>query len=94
MLNEQNSEVFRLSKLTKVIEEFLRSHYLKSFGYNKRRYQDYLAAQRSSTLGNDNAAAAQGAVQEEEEEYYYDEEVPEGEESKVPPVQVSAQVTA
>ncbi len=61
-----------LVRLVKVIEEFLRNHYLKSFGYKKRLL----------VLPNDTTNAVNGIAGAEygiEEEYYYDEEVPENE---------------
>lgn len=36
-LNEQNPDQIIVKKLVKVVEEFLRNHYLKSFGFNKKR---------------------------------------------------------
>ena len=61
-LNDETSDKIFVRKLSKVIEEFLRNHYLKSFGYTKKRLEDTHrdVAHRYSV--------------EEEEEYYYDEE--------------------
>ena len=39
-INEDNPDKFPLKKLSIVIEEFLRSHYLKAFGYNKKKLDD------------------------------------------------------
>ena len=39
-MSEESSEKFLLKKLIMVIEEFLRNHYLKSFGYKKKRLDD------------------------------------------------------
>ena len=39
-INEESPDKFLLKKLTMVIEEFLRNHYLKSFGYNKKKLDD------------------------------------------------------
>ena len=56
-------------RLVKVIEEFLRNHYLKSFGYNKKRLS------KPAVVDKIDEVAEYGV----EEEYYYDEEVPENE---------------
>jgi len=39
-LNDQSPDQLLVKKLVRVIEEFLRNHYLKSFGYKKRRLED------------------------------------------------------
>lgn len=36
-----------VKKLIVIIEEFLRNHYLKSFGYKKRRMEDFIKADES-----------------------------------------------
>ena len=58
-----------------VIEEFLRNHYLKAFGFAKKRLE----------VGQEATANFEYGV-EEEEEYYYDEEEPPAEEEKKQPV--------
>ena len=37
-LNEMYKDRVLVTKLTKIIEEFLRNHYLKSFGFQKYKY--------------------------------------------------------
>ena len=54
-----------VKKLVKVIEEHLRNHYLKSFGYTKTRIGD------SKNVNQDTYG-----VEEQEEYDYYDEEEP------------------
>ena len=67
-MNEDSKDLILVKKLTKVIEEFLRNHFLKSYGYSKKR----LDVQQQDT--DDGFGAA------EDEGYdYYDEEVPAGE---------------
>ena len=39
-INEDSPDKFLLKKLTMVIEEFLRNHYLKAFGYNKKKLDE------------------------------------------------------
>ena len=39
-MNEDNSDKFLVKKLISVNEEFLRNHYLKSFGFKKKRLDD------------------------------------------------------
>ena len=54
--------MFFTKHLLKIVDEFMRSHYLKSYGYNKNRLVDMLSkAKQQTDLLN-------------EEEYYYDEE--------------------
>ena len=36
--NEMNKDMILFRKLIKVIEEFLRSHFLKSFGFTKKKF--------------------------------------------------------
>ena len=67
-----SGDMLSLVRLVKVIEEFLRNHYLKSFGYKKRR----LALPKDATSA---VKGIDGAEYDVEEEYYYDEEVPENE---------------
>ena len=64
-LNDETLDMIFVRKLSKVIEEFLRNHYLKSFGYTKKRLED-----------THRDVAHRYSVEEEEEEYYYDEEEP------------------
>ena len=69
-INEDSPDKFLLKKLTMVIEEFLRNHYLKSFGYKKKRLDDSQQEKPVNAVlveEHHEAAAA-------EEEYYYDEE--------------------
>ena len=44
-INEDSPDKFLLKKLTMVIEEFLRNHYLKSFSYKKKRLDDSVNSQ-------------------------------------------------
>ena len=39
-LSQECPDQIILKKLTRVIEEFLRNHYLKSFGYKKKHLDD------------------------------------------------------
>ena len=64
-MNDETLDMIFVRKLSKVIEEFLRNHYLKSFGYTKKRLED-----------THRDVAHRYSVEEEEEEYYYDEEEP------------------
>ena len=80
-------------KLVKVIEEFLKSHYLKSYGLKKNKLLNAEGNEEADAYGQEKAPEDEQeyyyeeskADGEEEEEYYYDEEVPQGEESKVSP---------
>ena len=36
-MNEQNSDLVLFKKLVKVVEEFLKNHYLKSYGMKKTK---------------------------------------------------------
>ena len=38
-MNDDSPDLILVKKLIKVIEEFLRNHYLKSFGYSKKRLE-------------------------------------------------------
>jgi len=67
-MNEESPDKFLLKKLTMVIEEFLRNHYLKSFGYSKKCLDDLKQGQ--SAVSHTDA----GVEEEAQEEYYYDEE--------------------
>jgi hypothetical protein len=59
-LEDQSPDQLQVKKLVVVIEEFLRNHYLKSFGYTKRKFED------RGRIANQ--------IDEDEEEYYYEEE--------------------
>lgn len=69
-MNDESLDLILVKKLTKVIEEFLRNHFLKSYGYSKKRLD---VPQNDADDGFGEA--------EEEGEYYYDEEVPAGEQA-------------
>ena len=77
-INDDSPDKFLLKKLTMVIEEFLRNHYLKSFGYKKKRLDDQAAA--AGAIGDNKPINAMMIAEESkegdegEEEYYYDEE--------------------
>ena len=64
-----------LKKLVKVIEEFLRNHYLKAFGYQKKRLVEGPAG-RFKEHGTESAP--------DEEEYYDEEEEPVAEKKASP----------
>ena len=64
----------------RVIEEFLRNHYLKSFGYVKKRLDDVKLSGKFSTSSKLSKSAGGATEQTEYEEYYYDEEENENEE--------------
>ena len=59
-LDQQSPNELQIKKLVFVIEEFLRNHYLKSFGYTKRKFED---RERMADQ-----------IDEDGEEYYYEEE--------------------
>ena len=42
-MSEQTPDLILVKKLTKVVEEFLRNHYLKSFGYRKSKLEDFMS---------------------------------------------------
>jgi len=63
-LRQGKQNIIIVKKLVKVIEEFLRNHYLKSFGYSKKRLD---AEGYSQTPHKDTTNA--------DEEEYYDEEL-------------------
>ena len=73
-MNAQSNELILVKKLISVIEEFLRNHYLKSFGYSKKKLDDLKPGQDIATKFD--------ATPDEEEEYYYDEEEPTPQEEK------------
>lgn len=72
-LSHESPDQIHFKKLTRVIEEFLRNHYLKSFGYRKKRLDDQKPVEGSQTASQ---LAQYGGVEEQEEEYYYYEEDP------------------
>ena len=37
-LNEMYKDMILIDKLIKIIEEFIKNHYLKSFGFKKNKY--------------------------------------------------------
>ena len=39
-MNEQNKDLVLFKKLVKVVEEFLKNHYLKSYGMKKTKLQE------------------------------------------------------
>ena len=74
-MNEQNKDLILFKKLVKVVEEFLKSHYFKSYGHQKTKLQtDEPVEDDEYEYEYDEE---EGNAEEEEEEYYYDEEVPE-----------------
>ena len=74
-MNSKSIDQILVKKLISVIEEFLRNHYLKSFGYAKKRLDDLKP-------GQDVAAKFDDQAVEEYGEEYYDEETPAAEEEK------------
>lgn len=70
-LSQESPDKIMVKKLIRVIEEFLRNHYLKSFGYKKKRLDD-------SKPGHTQVSKPEipQDVQEQAEEYYYYEEDP------------------
>ena len=67
-MNDGTPNMIQVKKLVAVIEEFLRNHYLKSFGYKKKIIDASVAE----------AAAGATQAQGNEDYEYYDEEVPGG----------------
>ena len=70
MLNEATPDYVMYRKLVRVTEEFMRSHFLKSYGYRKKKL-DFENRHIPTTEGNKKEADQE---YDEEEEYYYDEE--------------------
>ena len=63
-----------LKKLDKIVEEFLRNHYLKSFGFQKKKYDANFTDDKSSIQYDTEGRIKDTTKNDDEEEYYYDEE--------------------
>ena len=73
-MNEQNKDLILFKKLVKVVEEFLKSHYFKSYGHQKTKLQTDTPEEEDDYEYEYDEEEAN--AEEEEEEYYYEEEVP------------------
>ena len=76
-MNEKSKDLILFKKLVRVIEEFLKSHYLKSYGMKKNKLVNAKGEEEADPYGEEYGG--------EDVEYYYDEEAPE-EEQKGPVV--------
>lgn len=61
-MNDESPDKFLLKKLIMVIEEFLRNHYLKSFGYSKKRLDDIKQGQSAVSNSIDNQQNGEDAA--------------------------------
>ena len=74
-LSQESPDHFIVRKLVRVIEEFLRNHYLKSFGYQKKCLDDIKLPTGKQSVYSRNSRLDEGNATTEYE-YYYDEEEP------------------